>query len=195
MKLANAERAKRLKIVAKDTVLPLITRILHSQACLGASLEICKHDSVWQLIDPVMRASWTVDMPGFAALIGGGQDVALSDESLMEVKQGYSSGFFSDSLSKMLRYDSHQPALDLSVKILTEYEKLQKNEGDLDAINEGLAEVFDEILCTCRMVCAVWLREPGAYESSPDDVWAFWSEEALEFNNAKCKCVILHVNT
>ena len=85
-------------------------------------------------------------------------------------------------MSKLLRCESHKPALELAVKILESYEKLKQDKDSLDNISEHITECFDEMLCFCRMTTGVWLDEPGAYDSTRDDVWALWSEEASKLN-------------
>lgn len=64
-KLAHSERARRLKLIAKDVDLPIVTRMLHGHLVLGCAMECGKADLVWQMLDPVRRAAWCVDMPMF----------------------------------------------------------------------------------------------------------------------------------
>ena len=153
-KLAHAERARRLKVISKENPLPLDTKVRHSTLVVGALMEAQKPNETWGLTDPVRRGSWTVDTPSFAALLD--LDAEHADEDIVTVQTGLGGAFFSDSLSKLLRCESHKPALELAVKILESYEKLKRDKDSLDNISEHITESFDEILCFCRTTTGKW---------------------------------------
>ena len=92
-KLAHAERARRLKVISKETPLPLETKARHSKLVVGALMEAQKPNDTWGLIDPVRRGSWTVDTPSFAALLD--LDAEHAEEDIVTVQTGLGGAFFS----------------------------------------------------------------------------------------------------